>query len=384
MVVALSQHYRLANARASFLILDNDAQVEQYRLADETVELGDLMKLREQERDARARDAVGLSLDGVPGHGLEVLQILKKRADGLAPQLLPQPLLDAPFVGGPERATAEVDYRRARAQEKMSYLLYERIARTRALSGDTFGAVRALSSAVELRPRHGESMRLVGYALLALAQYDAAVELFERLRILRPFEGEAYLEEALALDAAGQIDRAAENYEILLAREWARHDQELTTTARTHYARLLRSALERAPLSPADQRALRGRLAELGDEPADFALTTHWSSDQVDIDLWVYEPTGEKCFYQHKTTRTGGELFWDTTDGLGPELYEARKTVPGAYDSMVHYYGSSAPRLAVPAALLVVVDRKDSERTFLMRLLPERDVVLMLRTDVFE
>jgi tetratricopeptide (TPR) repeat protein len=384
MVIALSQRYRLANARASFLILENAAQVEEYRIADEKLDLSNLLALREQEREARARDAVGLSLEGVPERGMEVLEILRRRADGLAPELLPQPLLDAPFAGGTDRANAELEYRRKRSEEKMTYLLYEQIARTRALSGDTFGAVRALSSAVELRPRHGESMRLVGYALLALAQYDPAVELFERLRILRTFEGEAYLEEALALDSSGRVDRAAENYEILLARDWPRHDAELSTTARTHYGRMLRSLIARGAFSPPERRAVRARLAELEVEDADFSLTTHWSSDQVDIDLWVYEPTGEKCFYQHPSTQAGGALYWDTTDGLGPELYQAKDTVRGSYDSIVHYYGSSAPRLAVPAALLVVVDRKDAERTFLMRVLPERDVVLMLRTDVFD
>jgi tetratricopeptide (TPR) repeat protein len=227
-------------------------------------------------------------------------------------------------------------------------------------------------------------MRLVGYALLALAQYDPAVELFERLRILRSFEGEAYLEEALALDSAGRIDRAAENYEILLAREWSRHDGELTTTAKTHYARMLRSLLARGGLAPPERRTIKDRLAEIAAKEADFSLTTHWSSDQVDIDLWVYEPTGYKCFYQQRTTPSGGELYWDTTDGLGPELYQATKAVRGSYDSMVHYYGSSAARLSVPAALLVVVDRNDTSRSFLMRVLPERDVVLMLRTDVFD
>jgi tetratricopeptide (TPR) repeat protein len=384
MVVALSQRYRLANARASFLVLDNEAQVEQYRIADEKLDLSNLLALREKERDARTRDLIGLSLEGVSKTGNQVLEILRRRADGLEPAMLPQPLLDAPFAGGRDRATAEVEYRERRNQEKMDYLLYEKIARTRALTGDTFGAVRALSSAIELRPRHGESMRLVGYSLLALAQYEVAVELFERLRLLRSFEGEAYLEEALALDSAGRVDRAAENYEILLAREWARHDGELTTTAKMHYGRLLRSVLARAPLSNEEKRTVRARLAELDAQPADFSLTTHWSSDQVDIDLWVYEPGGEKCFYQYRTTRAGGELFWDTTDGLGPELYRAKSAQRGSYDSMVHYYGSSAPRLSVPAALLVVVDRKDHERSFLMRLLPERDVLVMLRTDVFE
>jgi tetratricopeptide (TPR) repeat protein len=382
MIVAISQHYRLANARASFLVVDDEQQVEQYALAGEQLDLSSLLDLRKQEMDARRDALVGLSLDGVQGGGLTVLEILRRRADGLPPELPMQPLLEAPFAGGRERASEEVDYRRRREAERMSYSPYEHIARVRALSGDTMGAVRALSSAVELRPRHGESMRLVGYALMALAQYDVAAELFERVRLLRPFEGQAFLEEALALEAAGRADDAARNYEILLARSWARHDSELDTTARYHYGRLLRSIGARASLDGAEAKVIAARIEELGWTPVDYSVSTHWSSDSVDIDLWVYEPTGEKCWYQNRGTSTGGVLYWDTTDGLGPELYHAKHAAPGAYDSMVHYYGSSAPRLGVPAALLVIVD--GGQRRFLMRVLPEKDAVLMLRTDVFD
>lgn len=393
MVVALSQHYRLANARASFLILDRDAQAEEYRLADETVDLGDLEKLRQAEEDQRRDRLLGIALDEVPSEGRELLELLRRRSDGLAPLLEPQPLLEAPFAGGIPRLEAEVRYREARARERLDYLVYDHIARHRALAGDTAGAVRALSSAVEVKPRDGEAMRLVGYALLALAQYDVAAELFERLRLLRPFEPEAFLEEALALDAAGRWHEAARNYEILLSRSWARHGHESSTTAAQHYGRLLSHVLATGVLPSTEARLVSERLAALrGRDGASLAgarvelqLTTLWSTDGIDIDLWVYEPNGEKCFYSHRDTTLGGHLFWDVTDGLGPELYQAPRAAPGQYDTLVHFYGSNAPRLSAPTAMLMVVDRgSPASRIFQMRMLPKRDAVLMMRTDVIE
>lgn len=394
MVVALSQHYRLANARASMLILENDAQAEAFALKDEQVDLHDLEALRRSEADQRRAALLGLALDGVTPAHQNLLEAIRRSADGVEPVLRPQPLLELPFRGGPERMQAELEYRRARAADTNDILLYERIARARALAGDTAGAVRALSTTVELRPRDAEAMRLVGYALLAVAQYDVAVELFERIRLLRPFEPQAYLEEALALDAEGRYGEAARNYEIVLARSWNRHEEQAKTAARLHYGRLLRALAQRAP--GGTRQALEARFAELASVSAslasgtmDFQLTIHWSTDSVDIDLWVFEPTGEKCAYDNPETETGGRLLWDITDGMGPEVYQAAATRTGAYDTLVHFYGSGAPRMQAPTALLMVVDEAPwsaggaASRKFLMRMLPKRDAVLMMRTDYF-
>jgi tetratricopeptide (TPR) repeat protein len=390
MVVALSQHYRLANARASFLVLDNEQQAQQFQLKNETVDLANLEVLRRREEDQRRDKALGIGIEEVSADNRELIELLRRKGDGVAPILRAQPLVESPYSGGEERLLAEADYRRARTPGEIDFLLYDRIARARALAGDTAGAVRALSSVVELRPRDGEAMRLVGYALLALSQYEVAAELFERLRLLRPFEPSVFLEEALALDALGKIDLAARNYEILLARVWPRHAYESRTVAEQHYARLLSAFLETAKLSAAERAKIEKRLSALGVKKVDFQLTTLWSTDSVDIDLWIFEPNGEKCFYSHRETTLGGKLFWDVTDGLGPELYHAEKAHPGQYDALIHFYGSGAPRLAAPTAMLLVVDRellgKGGARTrkFQMRMLPKRDAVLMLRTDVFE
>ena len=44
------------------------------------------------------------------------------------------------------------------------------------------------------------------------------------------------------------------------------------------------------------------------------------------------------------------------TDGLGPEIYQAADVAPGPYDTLVHFYGSGAPKMQAPTALLMVVD----------------------------
>ncbi len=393
MVVALSQHYRLANARASMLVLESEGDYVRYAVKDDPMDLSDLERLQRQQEDQRRDELLGLSLQDVPDAGKQELRKLGAKQAELGSRIQAQPLKDEPYAGGEERLQAEQTYRQARRTNKDDVLVYEAVARKRAFSGDTWGAVRALSSPVELRPQDAEALRLVGYGLLALGQYPAATELFEHVRLNRPFEPQSYLEEALALDAAGRPAEAARNWEIVLARSWKRHQEQSRVVAAYHYARML-AALAKHPRMAEGRQALLARQREVfqlapRNEKGSLAyqLTTHWNSDNTDIDLWVMEPNGEKCFYQHKETSLGGKLFWDITDGLGPELYQAPKATPGTYFVLVHYYGNNSQRYVVPTALLLVTDRdvfseEDTyQRRFQVRILPNQDAKLLLRRE---
>ncbi|WP_395805967.1 VIT domain-containing protein [Archangium minus] len=389
MVVALSQHYRLANARASMLVLESEGDYVRYAVRDEQVDLSELEALRRREQDQSRERLMGLALDGVPDSGRAVLRVLGAKQAELGSRLKAQPLRDEPYAGGEERLQAELEYRRARRANKDDVMVYEAVARKRAFAGDTWGAVRALSSPVELRPKDPEALRMVGYGLLALGQYTAATELFELVRLNRPFEPQAYLEEALALDAAGRPAEAARDWELILARDWARHESQTRTVAAYHYARMLMALAKQARLSGAEVETLEARRRELaklaGQGPIDYQLTLHWNSDSTDIDLWVVEPNGERCSYRRMRTRLGGELHWDTTDGLGPELYHARKAARGSYQVAVHYFGNNSARYVVPTALLLVTDRgvfsRDDgyQRQFQLRILPRAEAALFLR-----
>lgn len=185
-------------------------------------------------------------------------------------------------------------------------------------------------------PANAEAARLAGYACMALGQFEPAAELFERVRLNRPFEGQAYLEEALALQAGGEWGKAARNYEIVLSKELPRHSPECKTVAAWNYARLLKGRLREGGLEGEARALAERRLGELaeacggeGFEGIDLQLTIHWNTDSTDMDLWVLEPEGERCYYSHPETKGGGKLYWDTTDGYGPELVRPSPSPPG-------------------------------------------------------
>src|SRR5438477_277481 len=69
---------------------------------------------------------------------------------------------------------------------------------------------------------------------------------------------------------------------------------------------------------------------------ADLRVTISWNTDATDVDLWVIEPDGTKCYYQHNRTKNGGELSQDKTQGYGPESFQVAKALPGAYTVFLH------------------------------------------------
>ncbi len=48
----------------------------------------------------------------------------------------------------------------------------------------------------------------------------------------------------------------------------------------------------------------------------DIQVTLQWFNDRpIDLDLWVYEPSGERCYFGHSLTATGGTLDRDNLCG---------------------------------------------------------------------
>ena len=105
-----------------------------------------------------------------------------------------------------------------------------------------------------------------------------------------------------------------------------------------------------------------------------------WDADMTDVDLWVTEPSGEKCFYGHNRTTIGGMMSRDFTQGYGPEEYNLRRAMPGQYKIQANYYGSSQASLVGPCTVqaTVITDfgRTTEKRQYLtLRLTTTKDVV---------
>jgi uncharacterized protein YfaP (DUF2135 family) len=98
------------------------------------------------------------------------------------------------------------------------------------------------------------------------------------------------------------------------------------------------------------------------------------------MDLWVIEPTGERCYYSNRLTHVGGVISRDFTGGYGPEEYAIRRAPIGAYAVKGNFYGSGAQSLTGPTTVQASVytnfGRPNEEhRTLTLRLTKAKDVV---------
>ena len=260
-------------------------------------------------------------------------------------------------------------------------------------AGERELGVRVLTTVVELQLEEPRLLRIAAHRLQQASELDVAIGLFEKVRRLRPEEPQSFRDLALALAARADARRAgardvaveqAADYlqavgllnDVVLG-EWDGRFPNVEVLALLEINRIL-AVLERGNALPAAGHAVDPRLVKLLDTDLRIVLT--WDTDQTDMDLWVVEPTGEKCFYSHALTDIGGRLSRHFTGGYGPEEYAVRRARPGRYAVKANYYGSREQGLAGPttvqATIITNFGRPQEERrSITLRLEEAREVV---------
>jgi len=167
-------------------------------------------------------------------------------------------------------------------------------------------AIDTFTKAVEQRPDHPASHRLLAYALAKAGRHaEALTAILAGLAAERPggrFVG---------------VDRIFQQDITILAA--ARIAAEPTSE------KLVRSLLEPLKLEPASKPSLR------------FVL--NWETDANDVDFHIHDGQGNRAYYASKDLRTGGELYADVTTGYGPECFAIEgKPAAFPYKLSAHYY----------------------------------------------
>jgi tetratricopeptide (TPR) repeat protein len=350
LVTAYCQQFGIVSRVASFLVLENEADYKRFNLeeergktlagdlgvflADVWAQLGKAVPAGKSfERFLAQVDKRVNLLGGQNGaHVKQMLDLLKDEDFEL-------PV--SPIQGGLVRSRDVADYLTERERDRRNVAAYLKEARRRSEAGDVDGAVRVLSSIIEEYPNRGDALRLVGYRLVDLKQAGQAARLFSQVQKQRPFEPHSYRDLAHALEESGKFGLAAINYEIVLAGTWHnRFRQELKTVAQEEYAHMMQEAIRHKRVTGSLANHFGERLEQMArpQPKSDLRVTISWNTDATDIDLWVIEPDGTKCFYSHNRTKSGGELSQDQTQGYGPERYRVAKAQPGVYTLIVHYF----------------------------------------------
>jgi hypothetical protein len=371
LITAYCQEFGIGSRVASFLVLENDNDYKRLQLEEErgkTVR-GDLGQYLEE-----LWQALGKPLPPKEAfvHFLTQanarIQVLQGPQSGQVQKLLPL-LSDKDFelprsdLKGTllHRADVPPTYLDERDRDPRVVDTYLKEAKRRVDRDDVAGAVRVLSSVIEEYPERSDALRLVGYRLLDLKQPAQAAHLFRQVERSRPFEPHSYRDLALSLEESGKYGLAALHYEILLAGTWHnRFRSSLKEVAEEEYQHMLHEAIaHRTGVSRELLDFFGERLEWMKKrrQPSDLRVTISWNTDATDVDLWVIEPDGTKCFYQHNRTKNGGMLSEDQTQGYGPERYQIAKAPKGKFTIKCHYYRANQNLVAGETSVNVVVTR---------------------------
>lgn len=253
---------------------------------------------------------------------------------------------DAPYMEDYRNVpidSLESTYLRLKQAEKNRPAFYLQTADFLFQKGNKSLASRVLSNILELDLENPELMKIAGRKFLDEGMTQLAILLFEEVKNLRPEEPQSYRDLALAYEAKGDYQRAFDLYVDLLNQKWERFEP-IKAIVINEINRLI--SLHAAEL---DTKELDKSLVK--EMPLDVRVVIDWSSNDNDIDLWVVDPNGEKCFYSNPKTSIGGKISQDFTRGYGPEEFSLKDAKRGIYTIYANYYSESRQRITGPVTI---------------------------------
>jgi hypothetical protein len=240
-------------------------------------------------------------------------------------------------------------------------------------SGKKDTAIIILSNLADLKLESPNLLRSIGNKLLDFKCYEEAVMVFEKVLKMRREEPQSFRDLGLAYDANGNYQQAIRTlYEVIKKDDEDTRFNEIELIVMNEINNIINSHTT-LDYSFIDKRLIKK-------EPVNIRVCLSWDTDNCDMDLWVTDPTGEKCFFQNKLTKIGGKISFDITNGYGPEEFMIKKALSGKYIVQANYYGTRSQTLLAPVNLHLVFytnygepNQKKQEVT--IRLENQKDVI---------
>ncbi|PRQ07149.1 Vault protein inter-alpha-trypsin [Enhygromyxa salina] len=206
-------------------------------------------------------------------------------------------------------------------------------------------AARAYGSIIDMYPDRADMRRFAGSRLEGLGSVGSrlAVDSYRRARQQRPDHPSSHRLLAFALLRAGREERAFDVLDAGLRRDWS----AAFSGAFVGVEKVLREDLGLIAAAwiaaePAREAEILDRLAQLGAElerTASLRFVLTWETGANDVDLHVRDVFGSHAYYESRGLRSGGALYYDVTNGYGPEVFTVIGEPTGyPYNLQVHYY----------------------------------------------
>ena len=217
---------------------------------------------------------------------------------------------------------------------------------------DTITGLRILSNLAELDIEDHELYKLLGFKLRETGVYAEAVDVFRKVLQWRPQEPQSYRDYGLALADAGRYQDALDTLYLAIHRNYDANisgkNNGIEEMIVTEINDLVALHGDKLNLSAIDGKLLHKM-------PVDIRVVACWNMDNTDMDLWVTDPNGEKCYYGNKKTAIGGHISNDFTQGYGPEQFLLKHAIKGKYKIEMNYYGDRQFKVAGPTTVMVEI-----------------------------
>ena len=208
--------------------------------------------------------------------------------------------------------------------------------------------LKILSSIADLGLEDAELYKMLAYKLKEIEEYQTELFITKKILDWRPFDAQSYRDYALALQDNEQYQSALEYLYKVLTNDYsveiANRDRDITEIIVPEVNNLISLHRKELNLSKINKDIIV-------DIPVDIRVVMNWNKDMTDIDLWVTDPNGEKCFYGHRTTAIGGRMSEDVTQGFGPEQFMLKKAIKGKYKIETNFFGERQMSISGPTTI---------------------------------
>jgi tetratricopeptide (TPR) repeat protein len=219
-------------------------------------------------------------------------------------------------------------------------------------------ALRVLSNLAEMDLENRHVLRILGYRLMQAGAPGLAVPVFEEVERIAEEEPQSFRDLGLAYAAIGRFQDAIDQLNEVVVRTWDARFSEVELITLADLNAIVATA--KAKSVAIDTSRIDPRL--LKNMPLDLRAVLTWDADNSDMDLWVTDPNGERCYYGNRFTWQGGRLSRDATGGYGPEEFSLRFAKPGKYKVEANFFGHRQQVVAGATTLQLILTTKFGTR----------------------
>ena len=208
-------------------------------------------------------------------------------------------------------------------------------------------SLRILSNLAELQLENTDILRALAYKLVERDMHALSVPVFEKLVALKGEVPQFLRDLGMAYYRSGDAQKAVDTLYSVAYKKWDGRFEQVQQIALNDMNAII--AESKRAGTKLDLGALDKKLMENFDVDVRIVLT--WNTDDCDIDLWVTDKDGEKCYYGNRITRNGGRMSRDFTQGYGPEEFCIKTAPGGTLKIEANYFGNHQQKLLQPVTV---------------------------------